>query len=77
LGPDPVLAVPVLQVSPVLTSLYREPPPAAAAAAAALLPQQQRVQNLLQDSSVFPDQIHAPDVMPTSRHMKYLSMKTA
>lgn len=70
LGHDTELAVPDLHVSPVLTSLYMEPP-------APLLPQQQRVQNARHESSVLPDQIHTPDVMPTSRHMKYLSMKTA
>ncbi|KAF3857860.1 hypothetical protein F7725_011061, partial [Dissostichus mawsoni] len=59
---DTELAVPDLQVSPVLTSLYMEP-------AEALLPQQHRVQKVLQESKVFPDQIQAPDVMPTRRHI--------
>lgn len=70
LGQETELAVPDLQVSPVLTSLYMEP-------AEALLPQQHRVQKVLQESKVFPDQIQAPDVIPTRRHMKYFSINTA
>ena len=70
LGQETELAVPDLQVSPVLTSLYMEP-------AEALLPQQQRVQKVLQESKVFPDQIQAPEVIPTRRHIKYFSMNTA
>ncbi|TNN75189.1 hypothetical protein EYF80_014599 [Liparis tanakae] len=67
---DTELAVPDLHVSPVLTSLYMEP-------LVPLLPQQQRVQKVLHESKVLPDQIHTPDVMPTRRHMKYLSINTA
>lgn len=70
LGQDTELAVPDLHVSPVLTSLYMEP-------LVPLLPQQQRVQKVLQESKVFPDQIHTPDVMPTRRHIKYFNIKTA
>ncbi|KAF3836141.1 hypothetical protein F7725_028699 [Dissostichus mawsoni] len=62
LGQDTELAVPDLHVSPVLTSLYMEP-------LVPLLPQQHLVQKVLQESKVFPDQIHTPDVMPTKRHI--------
>lgn len=70
LGKDTELPVPDLQVSPVFTSLYMDP-------TEVLLLQQHRVEKFLQDSTVFPDQIHAPDVIPTRRHIKYLSMNTA
>lgn len=70
LGQDTELAVPDLHVSPVLTSLYMEP-------LVPLLPQQHLVQKVLQESKVFPDQIHTPDVMPTRRHIKYFNIKTA
>ena len=34
------------------------------------------VRNCFQASSVFPDQIQNPDVIPTARVMKYLSIRT-
>lgn len=70
--PD-VSPVPVCPVKAELASLYME------GGAVAFCGQQgqHRATNRLQDSRVFPDQIQTPDVMPTTKHMKYLSMKTA
>lgn len=64
------LGTPVLVVSAVLASLY-------AKALIDLLLLQHLLVNLLQESKVFPDQIHTPEVIPTTRHIKYFNMKTA
>lgn len=67
-------AVPARAVRAVLASLYMDE---AETGGFRVLHGTYRAIKRLQDSRVFPDQIQTPEVMPTTRHMKYLSMKTA